>query len=861
MSIDLGGVLPPGQPNIATAPFGVAMPGQENGGAAGFSVAAVGDTNGDGFEDFVIGAPTATNVGGLLQPGNGTNSRAFLVFGSQTVNGSNIDWLTLDNLGQRVGDLGQLDNAIQTNPISGTTTNAYAGLTFLTSLNTTSQLGSAVAAAGDVNNDGFADFMIGAPGANDLNNLNPGTGRAYLVFGSAALSTVPTPTVDFDNLAPSTGVAVTTFGSLIANSRVGRSLASVGNFFASNSASPDIAIGAPNASVGGLSINGAVYVIPGSVLAAPAAGPINVNAVGNGLGGVIFAGSANNESIGFSVAGAGNVDGDPVGVTPGIDDLLIGAPFANGNSGEAFLIYGGNLLPAAGTPVNGLNMIQTDRIGIGTGDTDIFGAVFQGSSLSRTGYAVAGIGDYDGNRFADIAIGSPTAGSNAGQANVFYGQPSEGTSLIGTIPVFSPPVGVPNLALVGAPNSLAGYSLSRSGKVITASTGNDFMVGSPGLNGNQGGVYYIPANQFFLEGTQQLLSAEGAPLSAVLIQITNAPNAPPFLGAAVSGRLLGSNQTTTADNDVLADVILGAPTYSVTQNGRSGAGGAFIIEGAFNPVVAPLNPRIVTDIAVGSAPVGLPPFGTFSINATNPAALDIYVLSNNTISPPFIPFDDIDTTTIAVNGVPYPDATIRVDTVDRNDDQLPDAIVTITPRSRLALNSTVTILNLTGNTLSSAPNSNVGFRGTAQILVSGGVNPNPPATGTTGTGVLLGLIPQTTFTPQFGADHYVPPASALSRLNYKAIPRAVAYQQYMPGRGWALRLYNFAHPQKLSRVPSGTQNSLRGPLPLTLSKSVFTRSKYHKNQSIEFTHNNPVIPTNRQTERFLARGRKHPKFS
>ncbi|WP_159452153.1 beta strand repeat-containing protein [Singulisphaera sp. GP187] len=860
MSIDLGGVLPPGQPNIATAPFGVALAGNETLGAAGFSVADVGDTNGDGFDDFVIGAPTGQTINGQVQPGTGNNSRAYLVFGSATINAGTIDWLTLDKLGQRVGDLGQLNNANQTNPISGTKGNDYAGVTFLTGSTNASQLGASVTALGDVNNDGFADFMIGAPGANDLNNLNPGTGRAYIVYGGKGLNTVPTGTVDLDNLGAATGVSVTTFGSTLANSRVGRAGARIGNFFASNSTSPDIAISAPNASVAGLSFNGAVYVIPGSLLAAPSVAPVNLNAIGNGLGGAIFAGSANNEAIGLSIAGAGNVDGQLSAANIGIDDFLIGAPSANGNAGEAFLIYGGNALPAAGRVVNGLNVIQTNRIGIGTGTTDIFGAHFQGAGGSRTGYAVAGIGDYNGNGFADIAIGSPMAASGNGRADIYYGQSASGTTLIGSIPVFSKPAGVPALTLIGAPNSFAGYSLSLSGQINpNNSVGNDFMVGAPGLNGNQGGVYYIPANPFFLTGTQQLISAEGSPLAATLIQISTTPNgAPAFLGASVSGRLVSRTQTKTADNDTLADIIIGASSYNVTTTGRTGAGGAFVIEGKFLPVQTPVSNRISTNISVGQAPVGLPPFGTFSINATSPPSLDIWVLSNNTISPAFQPATDIDPTTIAVNGVPFPNATIK-SIADVNNDGIPDAIVTITPRSRIGLKSTDTTFNLTGNTLPTAGNPNTGFLGTAQIVVSGGINPNPPTVSTGGTGVLIGSIPKTSFTPQFGADHYVPPTSALSRLNYKAIPRAVAYQQYMPGRGWALRLFNFAHPKNLTRVPSGKQNSLAGRLPLTLDESVFTRSKYKKAKSIEFTHKNPVIPTNRQTELNLGRPRKHPK--
>src|SRR4051812_44990893 len=69
MAIDLGGVLPPGLPNIATVPFGVDLGAGQASGAAGFSVNDVGDVNNDGFDDFVVGAPTGVNIGGQIQPG------------------------------------------------------------------------------------------------------------------------------------------------------------------------------------------------------------------------------------------------------------------------------------------------------------------------------------------------------------------------------------------------------------------------------------------------------------------------------------------------------------------------------------------------------------------------------------------------------------------------------------------------------------------------------------------------------------------------------------------------------------------------------------------------------------------------
>ena len=134
LAIDIGGALPPNLPNVANVPYGVVLGGAQSAGGAGFSVTDVGDVNGDGFDDYVIGGPTAINTNGVISKGVGNNSRAYLVFGSSAVGGGNVDWLTLNAI-QRVGDLGQLGNAAigQQNPITGVSGFAYDGITFLAS--------------------------------------------------------------------------------------------------------------------------------------------------------------------------------------------------------------------------------------------------------------------------------------------------------------------------------------------------------------------------------------------------------------------------------------------------------------------------------------------------------------------------------------------------------------------------------------------------------------------------------------------------------------------------------------------------------------------------------------------------------
>ena len=69
----------------------------------GFSVAAVGDVNGDGFNDFVVGAPTITRSGTGPVVGTGSGAQAFLIFGSRDSASQIQDFLNLTPQ-QRIGD-------------------------------------------------------------------------------------------------------------------------------------------------------------------------------------------------------------------------------------------------------------------------------------------------------------------------------------------------------------------------------------------------------------------------------------------------------------------------------------------------------------------------------------------------------------------------------------------------------------------------------------------------------------------------------------------------------------------------------------------------------------------------------------
>lgn len=839
LAVDLGGTTPPQLPLIATAPVGIDMVGSNAGGGAGFSVSNVGDMNGDGFDDFLVGTPTVSNTGGIIVPASGVPT-VYLIFGSRTTNAASIsDWLT-NSANQRVGDLSQLGNssAAQQNPINGVAGYPFDGIQIVTSQQTNSQLGATVAAAGIIN--GQRAMLIGAPNGRDINGNNPGTGRAYLIYANAGLPSVASKTLDLDNPLQNAGIQVVTFVNSNLNARTGRGLAGVGDVITDGN--NDIAIGAPGATINGLSNSGAVYVISGAALPTTSA-TINLALVGQtgGTPGVIFGGSTAGDNAGFSIAGAGNVNGAITSANQSIQDMLIGAPGnSNGGSGNAYLVYGAINLPSQA--VNGF--ISLSRVGA-TGTTGVAGATFTGpSSGAQTGWAVSSAGDFNADGLADIMIGSPGASSSAGRVDLFYGQSVSGTPITGTISLANPGSAVHLLTMTGGSSGdLAGYALSQVGKINTT-PGNPVLIGAPGFSSNNGTVYLVPSNPGQLEGTQSLASAESQPLAATQFTLT-APvsTLAPFFGASVSGRLTVSGQTRTADSDLVADFIIGAPGYTATATGRNIAGGAFILEGAFVPLQTPINTAITTTIGVEK------PTGPFTnINPTTPAAMSIFVFSNATISPAFAPVTQIDPTTVTVNGVSFPGATIAADPVDENNDGIPDAIITITPRTNIGLTTSTTTLTIAGRTKTTGVNANKRWTGSADITVAGGGGGGGGG-GSLGSSTPIGFIPPTQFNPPFGPDRAVPTLASLSRLgSYKPIPYRVAVQQYMPPKDFAERLIQYYYPKSTGRQ-FGSPNEHSGRRTTTLGWKVFTRGKWHAGDVKTFTHAEHVIPVRLQTER------------
>jgi hypothetical protein len=870
LSIDLGGTAPSSNPLIATAPFGFAFGGSNmtatgttlSNGGAGWSVSDLGDVNGDGYDDFLIGGPTTTGAGVL---GTGLNGAAYLIFGSNTVGQTQItDWLGTNTnfpyaANNRVGDLGQLGLTTQTNPINGASLapTPFAGVTFVTGGDVTSALGASVSSVRLSN--GTFGLLIGAPNGVSTGG-SAGTGRAYFIT-STNWSSLIGQTINLD-VTPPTGMNVTTFVNSISGGQLGYSVAGGFNIFGDNSG--DIILGAPTASYGATNGTGAVFVVSLSTLGTSTQ-TIDVSTqIGQGGNSVIFAGASAGSNAGWSVADAGDVNGVTAGGS-NVDDLIIGAP-NQGGGGAAYLVYGGANLPnlAQTVTVNGVNFRYINLANVGAttgtgGGSAVPGATILGPTASRTGQAVSSGGDFNSDGFGDILVGSPQFSSSStvtsnGLASLLYGAASTATGfLTGTITLGSTPSGISPLYLTGATSgSLAGYAVSPVG-FINSGQPSLILVGAPGFNNNSGTAYLIPGRTGGLTGTQSLAGAESSPLSGVQFLLTT-PNAatlsPPFFGASVSSRF--QTTTFTADSDSLEDFIIGAPGYDVTQDAtRVLAGGAMIVQGGKITVPTPGTTQIVTQIGVGT------PFAPFSINATTPANLQIFVFGTTTASgQTFQPVRDINPATIVVNGVAFPNATLLPDPNQANwVNGIQDAIITITPRSSLGLTNGTNTITISGQTLPTSPLAGSTWTGSTSVNVTGSSSGGGGSTSAL-AGIARGPVLETTFNSFFGPTQYVPTISQLSEYNYAPIPTSVALQQYQPATGFNDRIYNFNHPGKhlknflTIRGPAatgiwGSGSGSPGPSGLDyrrhnprtfINNQILDRSRFHPGRSYKWTH-------------------------
>jgi hypothetical protein len=275
-----------------------------------------------------------------------------------------------------------------------------------------------------------------------------------------------------------------------------------------------------------------------------------------------------------------------------------------------------------------------------------------------------------------------------------------------------------------------------------------------------------------------------------------------------------------------------------------------IVQGGLITVPTPGTTQIVTQIGVGT------PFAPFSINATTPANLQIFVFGTTTPNGTFMPVRDINPATVVVNGVAFPNASLLADPNQADWlNGIPTAIITITPRSSLGLTNGTNTVTISGRTLATSPLAGETWTGSATVNVTGASTGGGASTAAL-VGLARGPFLETTFLSAFGPTQYVPTISQLSAYNYAPIPLSVAVQPYLPGPGFNERLYEFNHPGKhlknylTIRGPAatgiwGSGSGSPGPSGLNyrgrnfrtfIDNQILDRSRFHPGRSYKWTH-------------------------
>lgn len=362
-------------------------------------ISCIGDVNNDGFDDWAVGFPYATDY-----ETGATTGKVLVYFGSNAIQSNQLPGLILTgdkgtyNFGSTIAGAGDVNNDGYSDVL--VTKNQQVVLYFggnpmdtipdvlFTDENETGFFGVSISGGGDVNNDGFDDVVIGSKNFDNI------------FLGGESVDSQVDIVLKGEHEGDMFGFSASLAGDV------------------NNDGFDDVIVGAQGYYLNGYDA-GKVYVFFGGT---------EMDTIPD----LVMTGEHPDDYFGSTVTGAGDLNND------GFADILVDAyryKNADGDRGHVYIYYGGNEKDTiADVFIKGSSSGQSagDINKDGFDDLLVNKSVFFGGSpmdnipdfVMTNVSRVAGSGDYNNDGFSDILTGNPNATTNgdySGSVSIFFG--------------------------------------------------------------------------------------------------------------------------------------------------------------------------------------------------------------------------------------------------------------------------------------------------------------------------------------------------------------------------------------------------------------------------------------------------------
>lgn len=348
---------------------GFVINGEASYNGTGLSVSTAGDINGDGFDDILVGAPYADTMGN----GDTNNGRIYVILGNNTGFAAELN---VSNISGGDGTTGFVINGVSQDDFAG----------------------AEVSNAGDVNNDGFDDIIIGVKDVDYFRFGVEDIGSSYVVFGKDDSLSPFTNPLELSALDGNNGFAILGVDSF---DRAGKSVSAAGDINGDGIA--DLLVGASGANPTNSTSTGAGYVVYGKNESFAPVFDLYYLTANHGT---VLRGESLNDLLGYSISQAGDLNAD------GVDDLIVGARGVDSFSGRSYVVFGNTL--GLSYPIDLVNL-----------DGDSGFAINAAEAGQASGAAVSHAGDFNADGIDDIiigAFGTDSNGSSSGSSYIVYGR-------------------------------------------------------------------------------------------------------------------------------------------------------------------------------------------------------------------------------------------------------------------------------------------------------------------------------------------------------------------------------------------------------------------------------------------------------